>query len=106
VRLVIVESPYAGDLSLNVLYARKCVRDALLRGEAPLASHLLYTQPGILKDEIPEERALGIAAGLAWGPLADATVVYVDYGITKGMEQGIANAQISGRPVEYRKLLK
>jgi hypothetical protein len=95
VRLVIVESPYAGDLSLNVLYARKCVRDALLRGEAPLASHLLYTQPGILKDEIPEERALG-----------DATVVYVDYGITKGMEQGIANAQISGRPVEYRKLLK
>jgi hypothetical protein len=38
----------------------------LLRGESPIASHLLYTQPGILKDDVPEERPLGIEAGLAW----------------------------------------
>jgi hypothetical protein len=47
---VIIESPFAGDVKKNIEYARKCMRDSLLRGEAPLASHLLYTQDGILDD--------------------------------------------------------
>jgi hypothetical protein len=55
-RLVVLESPYAGDVDANVEYARACVRDALQRGDAPIASHLLYTQPGILRDEVPAER--------------------------------------------------
>ena len=49
-KLVIIESPYAGDIEKNVAYARDCVRDSLMRGEAPYASHLLYTQPNILDD--------------------------------------------------------
>lgn len=103
-RLVIVESPYAGDIERNVEYARACVRDALSRGEAPIASHLLYTQPGVLRDEVPEERQWGIDAGLAWGRVAEATVVYVDRGISRGMQYGIANAEAAGRPVEVRRL--
>lgn len=55
-RLVIVESPFAGDVEENIKYARAAVRDCLMRGEAPIASHLLYTQEGILNDDIPEER--------------------------------------------------
>src|ERR1019366_4582214 len=77
-RLVIVESPYAGDVAANVTYARACVSDALARGEAPFASHLLYTQAGILRDEVPAERERGIAAALAWYRAADAAVVYTD----------------------------
>ena len=50
-RLVIVESPYAGDIEANVAYARACLGDCLSRGEAPFACHLLYTQPGVLRDE-------------------------------------------------------
>jgi hypothetical protein len=103
-RLVIIESPYAGNISPNVEYARACVRDSLLRGEAPIASHLLYTQPGILRDEIPGERQHGIDAGLAWRRVADATVVYTDLGISKGMQYGIETASASGLKVEYRKL--
>lgn len=61
-------------------YAREALRDSLLRGEAPIASHLLYTQKGVLDDRIREERGLGIAAGLAWG-VAEMTVVYADLGI-------------------------
>jgi hypothetical protein len=101
-KLVILESPYAGDIEANVAYARACVRDALSRGEAPIASHLLYTQPGILRDEIAEERQWGIDAGLAWKRVAEASVVYVDRGITKGMEYGIKAAQEAGIPVWYR----
>lgn len=103
-RLVILESPYAGDIEANVEYARACVRDSLSRGEAPIASHLLYTQPGILRDEVPEERQWGIDAGLAWSDKAEATVVYIDRGISRGMEYGIANAERAGRPVERRTL--
>jgi hypothetical protein len=103
-RLVILESPYAGDIEANVTYARACVRDSLSRGEAPIASHLLYTQPGVLRDEVAEERQWGIDAGLAWKQVAHASVVYTDRGITKGMEYGIAAAEKAGIPVEYRNI--
>lgn len=103
-RLVIVESPYAGNVAENEEYARRCVRDSLSRGEAPIASHLLYTQPGILNDLVPEERQWGIDAGLAWRRVAEASVVYTDLGISRGMEYGIAAAKDAGVPVEYRSL--
>lgn len=103
-RRVILESPYSGDVEANVAYARRCIHDCLRRGEAPIASHLLFTQPGVLDDKIPEERAAGIAAGLAWHGVADATVVYTDRGVTPGMQHGIAAAQKAGTPVEYRRI--
>ena len=107
-RLVIIESPYAGDtpeeVAQNERYARACMRDCLRRGEAPLASHLLYTQPGVLDDADPEERALGITAGLAWARWASATAAYVDLGVTNGMRQGFAHARQLGRVVETRTL--
>lgn len=103
-RKVIIESPYAGNVERNLEYAREAMKDCLKRGEAPLASHLLYTQPGILDDSLPEERALGIEAGLVWGAEADATVVYGDYGFTDGMLEGIARANREGRPIELRNI--
>lgn len=107
-RLVIIESPYRGkdylELEQNITYARAAMHDSLLRGEAPFASHLLYTQDGVLDDKVPGERERGIAAGLAWGKCAEATVVYVDRGIFEGMKRGIKHARDLGRPVEYRSL--
>ena len=103
-RLVIVESPYAGDIPRNLRYARACLADCLKRGEAPFASHLLYTQPGILRDEEPAERLQGIMAGLAWGLQADATVCYVDLGVSSGMKLGQEAAFQAGRRVETRSL--
>lgn len=106
---VILESPYAADspegVAANVLYARLCLRDSLLRGEAPIASHLLYTQEGVLDDRIPDERRLGIEAGLAWGAEPDVlTAVYTDHGISRGMKLGIERARTQGRRVEERRL--
>jgi hypothetical protein len=102
---VIIESPYSGDIDRNVAYARACMRDALLRGEAPFASHLLYTQLGILRDAVPEERRLGIKAGLVWADVADLTVVYGDLGISAGMNEGVDHALSRSRQVEYRNLM-
>ncbi|KKM06921.1 hypothetical protein LCGC14_1739160 [marine sediment metagenome] len=103
-RLVIIESPYAGDIEANTEYARACVRDSLQRGEAPIASHLLYTQLGILRDEIPGERQQGIDAGLAWRTVAELAAVYTDRGMSDGMRYGIRAAEEAGVPVEYRAL--
>lgn len=107
-RRVNVESPYAGksdaEVEINVAYARAAVRDCLLRGEAPYASHLLYTQRGITRDADQAERALGMKAGLAWAAVAEAVVVYTDHGISSGMKAGITRAKKIGLPVEYRTL--
>jgi len=104
-RLVIIESPFAGDVEANTEYARAAVRDSLMRGEAPIASHLLYTQPGVLRDDVPEERQHGIDAGLAWLAVATVTAVYTDRGISRGMQYGIKAAQDAGVLVEYRTLM-
>jgi hypothetical protein len=101
-RRVILESPYAGDSEANILYAYQCLRDCLNRGEAPIASHLLF--PNVLNDKAPNERKLGIKAGLAWVPVADAMVVYIDRGMSNGMRQAIQEAQRSSLPIELRRL--
>jgi hypothetical protein len=52
-------------------------------------------KPGILRDDVPEERQQGIDAGLAWAGQAEATVVYTDRGISRV-------AATTGQAVEVR----
>lgn len=106
---VILESPYAGTpdvVELNLAYLRDAMHDCLMRGEAPFASHGLYTQPGVLDDRNEVERKLGIAAGFAWRVVAAKTVVYCDRGVTPGMIKGIQHALDKGHTVEMRSLVK
>lgn len=103
-RRVILETPFAGDVPRNVAFARACLADCLKRGDAAIASHLLYTQLGDMRDEIPEERELGIEAGLVWGRVAEATVVYTNLGLSRGVQGGIDRAKLEGRSVEFREL--
>lgn len=103
-RIVQMESPFKCDVDKNIAYGRACMADCLKRGEAPFASHLLYTQPGVLDDSDPIERMRGIDAGLLFATNAEATVVYTDLGISEGMHYGIRHAIEHNRPVEYRRL--
>jgi hypothetical protein len=91
-RLVIVESPYAGNVERNLRYLRACMADCIERDEAPFASHGLYTQEGVLDDTDALERERGIQAGFAWRGAAEATVVYRDLGYSRGMLMGIDDA--------------
>lgn len=99
---VIIESPFAGNIKENIKYARACMKDSFDRGEYPFASHLLYTQDGILDDNIPEERERGIQAGFEWGKDVDIVAVYTDLGISNGMKYGIDYAENRGAKIEYR----
>ncbi len=105
---VIIESPYAAanghTVAEHEAYARRCVADSLARGEAPLASHLLHTQPGILDDTDPVERKCGMEAGFAWTEMADLVALYVDLGESFGMLEGQRRAFQFGITVERRSL--
>lgn len=107
-KLVIIESPFAAETpkqaALHIAYARAALRDSLMRGEAPFASHLLYTQPSVLDDKDPLQRFVGIEAGLAWGVMADTVAVYEDLGVSPGMRLGISAAEKRGASVFHRRL--
>ncbi len=103
-RLVIVESPYAGFTTNNTDYARAAMVDSIRLGEAPIASHLLYTQPGILKDGVETERELGIALGLAWREVAELQVFYTDLGWSPGMIKAFKQCLKEKRKFELRAL--
>ena len=103
-KLVIIESPYAGEIDRNINYARKCMHDSFMRGEFPFASHLLYTQESILNENDPVERTLGIVAGFAFAKLCCKTVIYADLGISNGMMLGIEDAIKNKRTIEVRYL--
>lgn len=105
-RRVVIESPLSPSnghsFESNQEYARRCMSDSLKRGEAPYASHLLYTQ--MLDDFDPEERKLGMEAGFLWGEAANTVAVYTDRGMSSGMIEGIKRAQARGANIEFRSL--
>ncbi len=108
-KFVDIESPYSAPtpdgVKLNIRYARAAVTDCLRRGEIPYASHLFFTQTGILDDNVPKDREIGILAGKEMiEKLGATTVVYTDLGISRGMQFGIEAALRAGRQVEYRTL--
>jgi hypothetical protein len=100
---VIIESPYAGNVERNVAYAKLCLKDSLMRNEAPIASHILHTM--VLDDTIPKERKMGIEAGLAWVCVADKHIFYTDYGMSKGMTQAMTFALDHNIEFEVREIL-
>lgn len=100
-RRVIIESPFAGGFK-NVVYSRRCLHDSLDRGESPYASHLLYTQKGVLDDKVPDERRRGIAAADGWLEVCDYVAVYCDLGVSSGMARGMVKAARLNKPVHLR----
>jgi len=80
---IVIESPYAGDVERHLIYLGFCMLDCLRRGETPYSSHGLLTR--ILDDNKPEERALGIQAGIDMAEFIGKAAFYLDLGFTPGM---------------------
>lgn len=99
---VCVESPFAGDVALNVLYADACMFDALVRGEAPYLNHLQY--PRVLDDEQPDLRVRGLAAHHAWLRAADLVAFYTDRAMSGGMVEALKLCVELSLPYEFRRL--
>jgi hypothetical protein len=106
--LVVLETPYAPDpergltLEHHEAYLRACLRDSINRGEAPFASHRMYTY--CLDDSSPVDRAIGISLGFYWGRLAQKAVFYVDLGLSPGMLYAQEHWRALSMPFEHREL--
>jgi hypothetical protein len=103
---IIVETPYRSidpsEQQENIIYARKCMKDSIRRGESPFASHLLYTQDGVLDDAIKDDRARGIEMNFNWLLKADLVAVYIDRGVSTGMIKAMQVALMHHIPIEIR----
>ena len=97
-RKVYICSPYrakdGAELDRNIDYAQQLTRQALEAGLAPITPHLYMTQ--CMDDKKPEERARGMAAGLALLKGCDFVIAGVKYGITEGMDREIHTANTLG----------
>lgn len=80
-------------LRQNINYARLALLNALSRGEAPFASHLLYTQ---VWSESADLRDAGIKAGIEAHQVCHTVALYVDLGISKGMQLAADHASLIG----------
>jgi hypothetical protein len=104
--IVVIESPFRGCPEYSnakaKLYLTACIRDSIDRGEAPFASHRMYTQA--LDDSVPEERKIGISVGLQFHRVAERIVFYTDLGWSDGMMQARGLAEAVGFPIDDRSI--
>lgn len=95
---VYICSPYWAkdgvELDRNIEYAQALTKQALNAGLAPITPHLYMTQ--CLDDKKPQERAKGIAAGIALLKTCDVVIVGMKYGISEGMSREIQTAERLG----------
>lgn len=93
----IYESPFSAssfdEFVDNIAYARMMVRTGATHyGEAGFGSHLVWTQPGVLRDGTPYERQLGIDCGLAFTALAHGGAIAHVFGVDRGWSRGMKHA--------------
>lgn len=81
-------------------YALRATKDSLGKNEAPLASHLFYSE--VLNVRNPIERDIGLQSQLTWLKAADIVAVYLDFGITPAMQVAINAAVLKNKRIEYR----
>mgnify|MGYP000034032761 CR=1 FL=1 len=96
--MTIIESPFAGDVPRNRIYALRCMNNALSRGEVPFAPHLLY--PQLLDDSKADERQKGIECGYKYWDFAQTIRFHLDYGWSPGMSEAFERAVERGYNIE------
>lgn len=101
---IVIESPYRelGKKRINKAYLKRCILDCIARGETPYASHRMLTDA--LDDNIPEQRTVGLMAGIAMARVLRNVAFYVDLGWSEGMLEARAAYDEAAIPYEIRRL--
>lgn len=112
--VVMIETPYSGDIDRNVRYLALCNNEAaLLYDECPYASHGLMTQHPRAEDFFVSDyeekwnvltRDSAIEMSQRIRKRCDKTVFYTDLGWSRGMEAAKQYCIDNQLPFEERKL--
>lgn len=113
--VVVLESPFSGDIARNVAYAQRAMFDARSRKEIVIAPHLLWTQhhqaPGHFvsdydaKYDVPHgDRDVSLQQIHTLRTMAKRVVFYMDYGMSSGMKDGMEQCVKENLPYETRVL--
>lgn len=98
--MIYVASPLAGDIEANIKRANEHCRFVVANQAIPFAPHVFFS--GFLKDEIPEERSIGMFLGREILKKCSALWAFCDSGEpSKGMKEEITLAENLGIPVRY-----
>lgn len=111
--VVVLESPFSGDIDRHVAYGQRCMADARERKEIVIMPHLLWTQHHKAKHHFVSDFApeFEIKNGGREASLeqikelrrrADKTVFYIDYGYSSGMRHALDHCKEEGLPYEER----
>lgn len=112
--VVMVESPYSGDIDRNVRYLQLCMAECgVLHNELPYASHAIMTQHSRCKNHYVSDynkkwnvltRDYAIKVSQRMRHRCDRTVFYIDRGWSTGMKAAKLYCQTHGLPFEERQL--
>lgn len=95
---VYICSPYRAqsneELIRNREYAKSLTRQAIKAGLAPITPHLYMSQ--CLDEDKPEERELGLNAGIELLIICNYVIAGIRYGISEGMRREIVAADTLG----------
>lgn len=95
-KMIVVESPLAGDTERNKRFAAWCCRAVWeVERVVAIASHLIC--PQYLDDRVPEERAAGMALKVCW--IGDTHWLFVDLGQSEGMDGAGEHCYVEGIPI-------
>lgn len=93
-------SPELRKTYLN--YLDDCIRDSLLRNEAPYVPHAYL--PRFLADSDGRQRNKALSIGTKFLLICQILAVYKNHGITEGMQGEIDTAKANGIRIEFRSL--
>lgn len=96
-KMTYICSPCRGEYEKNITKAQEYCREALLEGLLPIAPHVYFTQ--FVDDEIPEERELGMGAGIQLLRYCQLIRVY-GCCVSSGMYKEIQLAGVLGIEIE------
>lgn len=99
--VVLIESPFRNE-PMAMHYLGVCVKDAIARGEAPIASHGFY--PRWLDDADPEQRETGFDCWRGIASIVNKVVIYHDLGISEGMRYALSFCNANRINIEFRAL--
>lgn len=100
---VYIASPYRTHVQRDTYdrYLKMCIQDSISRNEAPYAPHFIYPLfMGVC--EINDEKCRDMANKFLI--VCDKLAVYVDFGISEGMQAEIDLAKAQKKPIEIRRI--